>query len=130
MALPIERVAAWVSTPFAHWFGRCDGCGKRRPRLDLYDCYPEKALDGDGGFHWQCAGCMIETLSAKLEAHGTGLDAPGRVIPWWCRTCDRIQDNDDGTGHTAGCLGVWELVTDELARDFFERGGRMADGSD
>ena len=69
MALPIEKVASWVTTPFTMWFGRCDGCGKRRPRLDLYDCYPE---EGDGGFHWQCAQCMIESLSAKLEAGEKG----------------------------------------------------------
>ena len=64
MTLPIEKVASWVKEPNAMWFGRCDGCGKRQLRLDLYDCYPEM---GVGGFYWQCAQCMIESLSEKLE---------------------------------------------------------------
>ncbi len=68
MALPIEKVGSWVTEPDAHWFGRCDGCGKRRLLVDLYDCFPYRFPDGEGGFHWQCARCMIESLSAKLEA--------------------------------------------------------------
>ena len=64
MALPIEEVGSWVTEPFTMWFGRCDGCGKRRLWLKLYDCWPE---EGEGNFHWQCAQCMIESLSAKLE---------------------------------------------------------------
>ena len=76
MALPIKMVAAWVTEPFAMWFGRCDGCGKRRPRLDLYDCFPEPfGDDGEGLFHWQCAQCMIETLTAALEGMTGGMTA-------------------------------------------------------
>ena len=63
VALPIEKVSSWVTEPNAMWFGRCDGCGKRRLLIDLYDCFP----DGEGSFYWQCARCMIESLSAKLE---------------------------------------------------------------
>ena len=68
MALPIEKVGSWVTEPFTMWFGRCDGCRKRRLRLKLYDCYPEGFMEGGGGFLWQCAQCMIGPLSAKLEA--------------------------------------------------------------
>lgn len=67
-SLPVEAVGSWVTEPDAHWFGRCDGCGKRRIRLDLYDCFPERFMEEGGSFYWQCAGCMIESLSAKLEA--------------------------------------------------------------
>ena len=65
MSLPVEKVGSWVTESNAHWFGRCDGCGKRRLRLDLYDCYSVNFLAG-GDFYWQCAGCMIESLSEKL----------------------------------------------------------------
>ena len=120
MALPIEKVGSWVTAPFTMWFGRCDGCGKRRPRLALYDCYPEGFMAG-GGFLWQCAGCMIESLSEKLETR-----------LWWCRVCDRIQDARGG--HKDGCLGRWEEVTEAQAKDFFERMEEIAkevpDGSD
>ena len=74
MALPIEKVGSWVTEPFTTWFGRCDGCGKRRLRLALYDCYPEGFMAG-GGFLWQCAGCMIESLSEKLEGMTGGMTA-------------------------------------------------------
>ena len=66
MPLSSEQVGSWVTEPDGQWFGRCDGCGKRRVRLDLYDCFPESRLDGR--FYWQCAGCMIESLTEKLEA--------------------------------------------------------------
>ena len=66
MSLPVEQVGSWVTEPDAHWFGRCDGCGKRRLRLDLYDCFPDAFREG--AFYWQCARCMIVSLSKKLEA--------------------------------------------------------------
>ena len=67
MSLPVEQVGSWVTEPDAHWFGRCDGCGKRRLRLNLYDCYPVNFLAGESIFFWQCAQCMIESLSEKIE---------------------------------------------------------------
>ena len=116
MALPIEKVGSWVTEPVTMWFGRCDGCGKRRPRLALYDCYPEEG----GGFLRQCARCMIESLSAKLEAFAQDKGALLlRKRLRWCRVCDRIQDA--GGGHKDGCLGRWEEVTEAQAKDFFER---------
>ncbi len=91
------------------WFGRCDGCGKRRLRLDLYDCYPEEFFEGGGGFHWQCAQCMIESLTEKLE----------RELQW-CRQCDRMKSDGEGE-HKSGCHGPWEVVTEAMAKDFLER---------
>ncbi len=109
MGLPTEKVGSWVTEPDAHWFGRCDGCGKRRLRLDLYDCYPEGFLDGGGGFQWQCAGCMIGSLTEKLER---------RLA--WCRLCDRMKAAGDGE-HKTGCRGGWEEFTEEMAKEFFNR---------
>lgn len=65
MSLPIEDVGSWVTNPDVHWFGRCDGCGKRRIRILLYDCWP---IVPDGHFRWQCDSCMIDSLTEKLEA--------------------------------------------------------------
>lgn len=65
MALPANRVASWVTEPDVHWFGRCDGCGKWRIRIQLYDCYPERFAE-EGAFHWQCAQCLIESLTERF----------------------------------------------------------------
>ena len=64
-ALPVEAVGSWVTEPDMHWWGRCDGCGKRRIRLALYDCFPVVFMEGGGAFYWQCAECMIVSLTAK-----------------------------------------------------------------
>ena len=61
MPLPVEKVASWEPTGLVHWYGRCDGCGKRQFLFRLYDCYPEEGTT----FFWQCAPCMVLTLSEK-----------------------------------------------------------------
>ena len=67
MALPTEAVGGWITEPVLNWYGRCDGCGKHRFFIKLYNCYPEEFLSGTGSvFYWQCANCMVATLSAKI----------------------------------------------------------------
>lgn len=71
MPLPTDEFDSYETEGSVHWYGRCDGCGKRRFFMRLYDCFRRRTHKEEydcvlgAGFQWQCAPCMVVFLAEK-----------------------------------------------------------------
>lgn len=79
----LRRAHSWAIDPDRRWFARCDHCGRRRLVADYYEvygnvdadhiaacqsCQDKQRTPGTMVWWWECARCLISTLSSIVES--------------------------------------------------------------